>query len=107
MGCVPLPDRTGKVRQRGACGTHSNGGEPHAGRGKTPNYRTVKLRWDNACAAAGVADAHLHDLRAVAATWAKKQGKDPTALLGHTSLAQTARYLRDREEVVAAPLSAI
>jgi integrase len=73
----------------------------HNRRGKTPDYRTVKLQWDKACAAAGVTDAHLHDLRAVAATWAKKQGKDPTALLGHTSPTQTARYLRDREEVVA------
>jgi integrase len=73
----------------------------HNRRGKTPDYRTVKLQWDKACAVAGVSDAHLHDLRAVAATWAKKQGKDPTALLGHSSPAQTARYLRDREEVVA------
>jgi integrase len=73
----------------------------HNRRGKTPDYRTVKLQWDRACKAAGVTDAHLHDLRAVAATWAKKQAKNPTALLGHTSPAQTARYLRDREEVVA------
>ena len=73
----------------------------HNRKGKTPDYRTVKLQWDNARKAAGVEDAHLHDLRAVAATWAKKQGKNPTTLLGHSSPAQTARYLRDREEVVA------
>jgi len=73
----------------------------HNRRGKPPDYRTVKLQWDKACAAAGVTDAHLHDLRAVAATWATKQRKNPTALLGHSSPAQTVRYLRDREEVVA------
>lgn len=73
----------------------------HNKRGKAPDYRSVQDQWQNACEAAGVADAHLHDLRALAATWAKKQGKDPTALLGHTSSAQTVRYLRDKEEPVA------
>lgn len=71
----------------------------HNRRGKAPDYRTVKLQWEQACRKAGVADANLHDLRAVAATWAKKQGKNPTTLLGHSSPAQTERYLRDREEV--------
>lgn len=28
---------------------------------------------------------------------AKKQGKDPTALLGHRNQAMTARYLREKE----------
>lgn len=68
---------------------------------KAPDYRTVKLQWDEACKAAEVKDATLHDLRAVAATWAKKQGLNPTLLLGHTSPTQTERYLRDREEVMA------
>lgn len=71
-------------------------------RGKRPDYRTVKLQWDKACVAASVTDATLHDLRAVAATWARKQGLNATDLLGHSSLAQTERYLRDREEVLAA-----
>ena len=73
----------------------------HNRRGKTPDYRSVKKQWDTACNAAGVADAHLHDLRAVALTHAKKQGLNPTALAGHSSTAQTARYLRDREEPLA------
>jgi integrase len=73
----------------------------HNRRGKTPDYSTVKIQWDKARKAAGIPDATLHDLRAVAATAARKQGKDATALLGHTSPAQTARYLRDREEVIA------
>ena len=70
-------------------------------RGKAPDYRTVKLQWDKAAKAAGVEDAHLHDLRAMAATHARRQGLNPTTLLGHTSPAQTERYLRDREEIVA------
>lgn len=70
-------------------------------RGKRPDYSTVKIQWDKARKAAGIEDATLHDLRAVAATWAKKQGLNPTSLLGHSSPAQTERYLRDKEEVVA------
>lgn len=72
----------------------------HNRRGKVPDYRTVRDQWENACTEAGVLDAHLHDLRALAATEAKKQGKNPTALLGHSSEAQTSRYLRSREEPV-------
>ena len=46
---------------------------------------------------AGLADTHLHDFRAKAITDAKKQGHDPQALAGHTTEAQTVRYLRDKE----------
>jgi integrase len=70
-------------------------------RGKTPDYRTVRKQWDDACEAAKVEDAHLHDVRAMSATWAKREGKNPTALLGHTSVTQTDRYLRDKESTVA------
>jgi integrase len=71
---------------------------------KPPDYRSVKLQWDTACKAAGVDDAHLHDLRAVAATEAEDQGLNPTALLQHTSEKQTRRYLRSkREPLVEAP----
>lgn len=73
----------------------------HNRRGKTPDYRTVKLQWDTACESANVADAHLHDLRAVALTAARKQGLNATRLAGHSSPAQTERYLRDREEPLA------
>lgn len=65
---------------------------------KPPNYRSVKLQWDNAIRAAGIENARPHDLRAVAATEAEKQGKDATNLLAHTSPQQTKRYLRGREE---------
>lgn len=72
----------------------------HNRRGKRPDYRTVRDQWDRACELAGVEDAHLHDLRAVSATKAKNEGKNPTALLGHTNPAQTERYLRQREETL-------
>lgn len=73
----------------------------HNRRGKPPDYSTVKIQWDKARSAAGVPDARIHDLRAVAATWARKEGKNATALLAHSSAAQTARYLRDKESPVA------
>lgn len=59
---------------------------------RLPKNGTVDLQWNKACLAAGVQDAQLRDLRALSATWAKKQGKDATALLMHSSAAQTARY---------------
>jgi integrase len=65
-----------------------------------PAYRTVKDQWDRACAAAGVDDANIHDLRAVAATEAKRQGKNATQLLQHSSPQQTERYLRGKEEPI-------
>lgn len=69
----------------------------HNRRGKAPDYSTVKIQWDKARKAAGVEDVQLRDLRAVAATWAKRQGKDATLLLGHTTPQTTRRYLRDRD----------
>lgn len=69
----------------------------HNRRGKAPDYRTVRDQWVKACEAAGILDADLRDLRAMSGTAAKAQGKNPTALLGHTSPAMTTRYLRDKE----------
>lgn len=73
----------------------------HNRKGKTPDYRTVRQQWDLACERAKVTDAHLHDLRAMSATWARRQDLNPTALLGHTNVIQTDRYLRDREATIA------
>jgi integrase len=53
--------------------------------GKPPDYRSVKLQFDKACERAGVEDVQLRDLRAVAATEAERQGKNPQKLLGHTN----------------------
>lgn len=69
----------------------------HNRRGKAPDYSTIKVQWDKARTAAKVADVQLRDLRAMALTEAKREGKNPTALAGHTSEAMTKRYLRDRE----------
>lgn len=72
----------------------------HNKRGKSPDYSTVKIQFDKARKAAEIEDVTLHDLRAMAATEAKRQGKNATALLGHTSEQQTRRYLRSKEEPV-------
>lgn len=69
----------------------------HNRRGKSPDYKTVRDQWTLACSRAGVEDAHLHDLRAMAGTAAEEQGLDPQQLLGHTSPAMTRRYLRAKK----------
>lgn len=76
----------------------------HTRRGTPFSYNTVRTLWDRACAAANVEDAHLHDLRAKAATDAKKQGIDSRALLGHTTETSHLRYLRSKETPIAQPL---
>ena len=68
--------------------------------GKIRSYRGVRDLFDRAATKAGVENAHLHDLRAKSITDAKKQGLDPQALAGHTTEAQTIRYIRDRETTV-------
>lgn len=66
-------------------------------RRKAPDYRSVKLQWDHACARAHVENAQLRDLRAMSLTEANDEGKDSTALAGHHSPAMTARYLRRKK----------
>lgn len=68
--------------------------------GRVPHYRSVSHQWAAACKAAGVADAHIHDVRAKSLTDAKRAGKDATALAGHASAAMTARYIRLRESPI-------
>lgn len=65
--------------------------------GPAPKYGSVQEQWQTACDRAGVADAHLHDLRAMSLTHAKAQGLNATALAGHSSEAMTKRYLRSKE----------
>ena len=67
-----------------------------AKQGKPPNYNAVKDQFDDARALAGLKDITLHDIRAMSLTAADLQGKDATALAGHTTEAQTVRYLRDK-----------
>lgn len=63
--------------------------------GGAPDYRTVADQWTKACAAAGVIDARLNDQRAQSLTAAKRQGKNPQILAGHSSENMTTRYLRN------------
>ena len=73
-------------------------------KGKPADYRSVYLQWTTACQAAGVTDAQMRDIRAMAATATRAQGGNATALLGHTSPKMTERYLRDKVvPVVAGP----
>lgn len=65
--------------------------------GGSPDYRSVHEQWARACNLAGVEDARPNDQRAQSATATKKQGKNATALLGHTNERMTDRYLRDRD----------
>lgn len=64
---------------------------------KAPDYRSIRLQWENACAAAGVTDAQMRDLRAMSLTDAEDEGLNPTALAGHSSPAMTKRYLRSKK----------
>jgi integrase len=64
--------------------------------GRIRSYGGVRDLWRRACLRAGVADAHLHDLRAKSLTDADRQGIDAQHLAGHSTQAMTARYLRDR-----------
>lgn len=73
------------------------------GRSGPPQYVHVQRAFQRAAEAAGVADVRLHDLRALAATEAKAQGLDPTALLGHKSARTTDIYLRDKTPKVVTP----
>lgn len=68
-----------------------------SGRAGTPRSRhNVWHSFKIAAKAAGVADVTLHDMRAMAGTEADREGKDPTALLGHTDRRTTMIYLRDK-----------
>ncbi|WP_075322568.1 tyrosine-type recombinase/integrase [Acidithiobacillus albertensis] len=71
--------------------------------GRPYTYATVQDMWATAVERSGVADAHLHDLRAKSLTDAKKQGLDPVALAGHSDARMTARYIRQHDTVVAMP----
>ncbi len=64
--------------------------------GGHPRYSIIRDQWKAACEAAGVQDAHLHDLRAMSLTHAKAQGRNAQVLAGHTTEAMTVRYLRSK-----------
>ena len=71
--------------------------------GKPPDYQQTWRAFKLAARRAGVEDVRPHDLRALAATEAHRQGLDASALLGHKSTRTTDVYLRDKAPKVATP----
>lgn len=67
----------------------------------------VQWRWNEACRRAGVADAHLHDVRARAGTDkdAQEGPKAAQGFLGHRSPRTTEIYLRDKRTTTVRPLA--
>lgn len=65
------------------------------------SYATIKDAFNRAKAAAGVTDVTIHDLRAMSITAVDDEGGDAQRLAGHTSKAQTKRYIRHRKVPVA------
>lgn len=64
--------------------------------GRPLAYKVIWKDWRTACKAAGVENANIHDLRAMAGTEADAQGRNAQKLLGHTDPKMTKRYLRAR-----------
>ena len=74
-------------------------------RGRKWKDDTLRAHWDRACKAAGVEDAHFHDLRAAGGTEVDRQGGDAQKFFGHKSRRTTEGYLRDKRVNVVTPLA--
>lgn len=76
-------------------------------RGRRWRTGTLRNHWDDACAAAGVGDAHFHDIRATAITEMERQHGQEAARLfaGHKDIRTTMTYLRDRRPNIIRPLA--
>jgi integrase len=72
-------------------------------KGRRISRGMLERAWREACAAAGVV-AQFRDIRAKAATDAKKGGQDYQKLLGHANPAMSERYIKRREAVIAEPV---
>lgn len=77
----------------------------HTRAGNTIPYGTVVSAWKLACGKAKVENAHIHDIRAKAATDSNADGLDSKTLLGHQSESVHNRYLRSKETPVVKALS--
>jgi len=66
-------------------------------RGKPWRYHAIYQRWIDACKAAKVKNAHIHDLRAKSLTDGTRQGINAQALAGHSSQAMTDHYVKQRD----------
>jgi integrase len=71
----------------------------HNRRGLVPSYDVINQEWLEACRAAGVEDAQMRDIRAMAATEVYKRDgiKAAQMFLGHANEQMTMRYLRDMQ----------
>lgn len=65
------------------------------------SYGTIKDAFNRAKETAGIADVTIHDLRAMSITAVDDEGGDAQRLAGHTTGAQTKRYIRHRKMPVA------
>ena len=72
----------------------------HTRQGKPHSYYAVRDGFKRACNKAGVENVKIHDIRAKAITDAKREGKDPQLLAGHSNPEMTKRYIRDRETLL-------
>jgi len=77
----------------------------HTRKGTPFPYSTIITRWNKACVLAKVEDAHIHDIRAKAATDSHGDGLDSKTLLGHKSETVHNRYLRSKETPTVQALS--
>lgn len=68
--------------------------------GRQRSYTSVRDLLRRAAHKAGVEDVGWHDIRAKSISDAKRQGLNAQALAGHTTEAQTVRYLRSKETPV-------
>lgn len=73
-------------------------------RGKPFDKDSLGYLWTKACRAAGVEDAHFHDVRAMAATAVDAAGDNAQRFLGHSDPKTTRNYLRGRAVIVVKPL---
>ncbi len=75
-------------------------------KGRQIKPKTLASAWKRLRERAGVADAHWHDLRATALTWAKEaDGIDRAqALAGHASAKMTEAYVARRAAVKVRPI---
>lgn len=64
-------------------------GKPHSKSGFDSKWRRFRTR-------IGIPDVHFHDIRAKAGTDAKLMGKNHQALLGHTDVSQSEKYVKTR-----------
>lgn len=76
-------------------------------RGRPWKTGTLRKRWNGACTAAAVANAHFHDIRAAAGTeFARLYGREAAReFLGHADVRTTLLYLRGLQVGVIRPLA--